>query len=187
MQLSLVTNPIPKRRVFLVLIWHDTMASLPFKLNQLFIVQMPLVILHIPNEPNVFQKSLSIKSNCVFARKLPLFMNPSPKRCVFLVPTWHDTIAVFSFKLDKLFILLIPLFIINFPHHDGSFRFVLFRFAVYSILLMISLNQSLLVDPLLLFDCCMPWKIEHIEEEGEENKKLPRMKRRETSMTEKNV
>jgi hypothetical protein len=33
--------------------------------------------------------------------------------------------AIVSFKLDQLFILLIPLFIINFPHH-GSFRFVSF-------------------------------------------------------------
>jgi hypothetical protein len=66
--------------------------------------------------------------------------------------------------------------------------FLLFPFILAAIIVMLfdsvddqSESQSLVVDPLLLFDCCMPWKIEHVEEDGERTKKMPRMKRRETS------
>jgi hypothetical protein len=71
MQLPLVTNPHPKRNVFLVPSWHETMAIVLFKLDQLFILLLPFTFKCIgivvacytssPNEPNIVQKSLSFR------------------------------------------------------------------------------------------------------------------------------
>jgi hypothetical protein len=121
MTLPLPTNPSPKRRVFLVLLWHDAIALLSFELDQLFILLVPVLVVgcdsrSFPDEPDLVKKSLSIKSKFVFAMKLPLGKNPNPKRRVFLVLSWHATIAIFSFELDKLFILLLPLVILHIPN-----------------------------------------------------------------------
>jgi hypothetical protein len=116
MHLPLVTNPLPKKHVFLVLLWHATIAILLFKLDQLFILILPCCA-HFPSEPKFVQKYLSIKSKCVFAMIDPLPTNPTPKRRVFLVPSGHEIIAILSFKLDQLFILLIPhVIMIQFRH-----------------------------------------------------------------------
>jgi hypothetical protein len=91
------------------------MATLSFKLDQLFILMVPeLVVLVnfvgavIPSEPKVFQNSLSIKSKFVIVMKCPLMTNPQPQRLVLLVTTWHHTMAIGSFKLDQLFKALVP-------------------------------------------------------------------------------
>jgi hypothetical protein len=146
MRLPLVNNPLPKQRhVFLVPRWHETMSILTFILDQLFILLPPFTVKNLdiacrfinsPNEPDFVQTSLSIKSNCVFDVKLPLCMNPNPKRRVFLVPTWHETMAIFAFKLDQLFILLVPFSVIKFRHGSRAtpFRFVAFcllEFLIY--------------------------------------------------------
>jgi hypothetical protein len=114
----LVPNPFPKRRIFLVLIWDETMAILFFECNQLFILLVPAlgasrrrfpIRLNPPNEPKFVQKILSIKWHYVESPPLPT--NPIPKRLVFLVPSWHQTTAILSFKLNKLFIFLVPVLV----------------------------------------------------------------------------
>jgi hypothetical protein len=69
-----------------------------------------------------------------------------PKKWVLLALSWHHAMAIFSFKLDKLFILLIPFLIYKFRRH-GSQLLVAFRF------------------PLEIFYCAT-WE----EKEKEENK-----------------
>jgi hypothetical protein len=113
------------------------MAILSFKLDQIFILPVPGLVglvglvglpfvvaccMSFPNEPNIVQKSLSIKSKFVIGVAYPLHPNPIPKSHVFLVPLWNESMSIRLFKLDKLFILLIPLFISKYRH--GSFRFV---------------------------------------------------------------
>jgi hypothetical protein len=101
------------------------MAILSFKLDKLFILLVPFLVfagkvggslITFPDEPDLVQKILSTKSNCVVFMTCPLVINPRPKRRVFLVPFWNETIAILSFELDKLFILLIPLFISKVRH-----------------------------------------------------------------------
>jgi hypothetical protein len=90
------------------------MAFLLFKLDQLFILLVPDLVVGIcgpfncPNEPDFVQTFLSINSKFVIDMTLPLRMNPQPKRLVFFVLKRHQTIAILSFKLDQLFILLVP-------------------------------------------------------------------------------
>jgi hypothetical protein len=103
------TNPHPKRHVFLAPSWNVTVTILLFKLDQLFMLLFPWrIVINFPNEPDLVQKYLSIKSNCVFAMKPPLPSNPPSKSHVFLVRSWHDAMTIRLFKLDQLFILRVP-------------------------------------------------------------------------------
>jgi hypothetical protein len=52
---------------------------------------------------------------------LPLSANPNPKRVVFLVPEWHHAMALLSFKLDQLFTLMNPEFVVWFKVGVVSF------------------------------------------------------------------
>jgi hypothetical protein len=68
--------------------------------------------------------------------QVPLPINPLPERHVFLVLLWHETIAILSFKLDKLFKLLVPFLFIRFRHDGSQLLFVVLccfvlPFAVY--------------------------------------------------------
>jgi hypothetical protein len=57
MMLSLRVDPPPQSLVFLVTPWHHIMARLSFKLNQLFILLVPELVVAVagifncPNEP----------------------------------------------------------------------------------------------------------------------------------------
>jgi hypothetical protein len=99
------------------------MARLSFKLDQLFILLEPELVVGVcgtfsfPSEPDFVQKSLSIWSHCVVLMNVPLRTNPQPKRFVLLVLLdWHQTMAISSLKLNKLFTLLVPELIIIFRH-----------------------------------------------------------------------
>jgi hypothetical protein len=59
-----------------------------------------------PKEPDFVQNCLSIKSNFVLACLLVL--DPPPRGAVFLVLWLHETMAILLFKLDQLFMLLVP-------------------------------------------------------------------------------
>ena len=48
--------------------------------------------------------------------KGPLGSNPNTKRSVFLVPDWHETMFVSSFKCDQFCKLKIPFVILNIPN-----------------------------------------------------------------------
>jgi hypothetical protein len=61
-----------------------------------------------PDEIDFVQKFLSVWLYFVFAVKVPLVSNPLPERHVSLVPLCHVTMAIASFKCNKLFILLMP-------------------------------------------------------------------------------
>jgi hypothetical protein len=102
------------------------MALLSFKLDQLFILLVPeLVVVDVagtfnsPNEPDFVQNSLSVWSKFVLVMIFPLRANPHPKSLVFLVSFWHHTIAIVLFKFDKLFILHLP-FLIKFRHDKSG-------------------------------------------------------------------
>jgi hypothetical protein len=94
------------------------MAILSFKLDQLFILLVPdLVVVVVvvvvvgvrsPSEPDFVQKYLPIMSNFVLLMIVPLRTDPHPQRLVLLVLDWHRAMAILSFKLDQLFILLVP-------------------------------------------------------------------------------
>jgi hypothetical protein len=106
---ALRTNPHPKRHVFAVPFWHQTMAILLFKLDQLFILLLPwCIVINSPNEPDLVKKSLSFKSHFVIGVSSPLRIDPHSKRRVFLVPLWNETMTIRLFKLDQLFILPVP-------------------------------------------------------------------------------
>jgi hypothetical protein len=106
----------------LVVGWCLTIAIDSFKLDQLFIVLVPdlvvwfegVVVVSCPSEPDFVQHVLSIKSKFVAVVMRSLFVNPPPKRLVFLIAMWHHTMAIGSFKLDKLLILPIPFLIMFF-------------------------------------------------------------------------
>jgi hypothetical protein len=118
------------------------MAILSFKLGHLFILQVPGLIVglpfvvacctNFPNEPDFVQQFLSINWNFVSDMISTLVTNPSPKRHVFPIPFGHETMVMLSFKLDKLFIPLIPFFILRFPHGSQQLRFVLPSFCFVS-------------------------------------------------------
>jgi hypothetical protein len=55
------------------------MASLSFKLDQLFELLIPFGFISIPSEPDFVQKFLLIKSNFAILVLGPLGPNPSPK------------------------------------------------------------------------------------------------------------
>jgi hypothetical protein len=100
------------------------MAILSFKLDQLFMLLVPELVVFIPNEPDFFQKFLSINSKFVIVMKCTLRMNPIPQRLILLVVRlWHLTIAIRSFKLDQLFILLVPELVVWFVGTVGAVRF----------------------------------------------------------------
>jgi hypothetical protein len=89
------------------------MAFLLFKPDKLFILLVPAVIFpsepgFVPSEPDFVQKFPSVWSHFVVLVEGPLLANPTPQRLVLLVAFWHHTVAIHSFKLDKLFILLVP-------------------------------------------------------------------------------
>jgi hypothetical protein len=82
---SLLANPTPQRLVLFVLLWHHTMAILSLKLDKLFILLVPALVVwweavgvSFPSEPDFVQKTLSIKSNCVLLMILSLLANPKP-------------------------------------------------------------------------------------------------------------
>jgi hypothetical protein len=109
----LIANPLPKRCVILVAIWHHTMSSLSFKLDHLFIVLVPELVVwfegvvgvRFPSEPDFVQNSLPILSNFVLFLISPLRTKPVAKSLVLLVPSWHHTMAILQFKLDELHFL----------------------------------------------------------------------------------
>jgi hypothetical protein len=108
-------NPLSKTIVLRVKAWHDAMAILSFKIDQFIMLLVPYSLqflphseTSIPNEPDFVQKFLSIRSQFVLCMKCPLRTNPLSKSLVLLVPFWHDTMAILSFQLDQLFILLMP-------------------------------------------------------------------------------
>jgi hypothetical protein len=104
------------------------MASVSLKLDQLFILLVPELIefvvgaVSFPNEPDFVQKSLSIKSKFVLLMILSLLTNPLPQRRVLLVEIWHCTMAILSFKFDKLFIHYIPSLIMFRHGSQGTFK-----------------------------------------------------------------
>jgi hypothetical protein len=64
------SDPLPQRRVLLVLGWHHTMANLLFELNELFMLLVPelvafAVLVSFQSEPNFVQTFLLIKSKAV--------------------------------------------------------------------------------------------------------------------------
>jgi hypothetical protein len=94
--------------------WHDTVALLSLKLDQLYMLLVPEIVvvsveIRFPSKPDFVQKSLSVWSKFVIVMIAPLLCNPHPYRLVLLVALWHHAIAMFSFKLDQLFIPLVPL------------------------------------------------------------------------------
>jgi hypothetical protein len=108
------------------------MAILSFKLDQLFIVLVPylfdMVVVRMgafsfPSEPDFVQESLSIKSKFVIVVNAPLRANPNPQRLVLLVSPWHQAMASLPFKLDNVFILLVPARVsVNCPSEPDFFQ-----------------------------------------------------------------
>jgi hypothetical protein len=83
MIVPLRANPERKRPVVLVTPWHHAMASLSLKLDQLFILLVPELVLdivvgtfHFPSELDLVQKFHSIKSHFVVCMNYPLPLNP---------------------------------------------------------------------------------------------------------------
>jgi hypothetical protein len=81
--LPLLANPMPQRLILLVTLWHHAIAIASFIFDQLFVLLVPelvvvVVVGNCPNEPDVVQKSLSIKSNSVRRMKASLLVNPNP-------------------------------------------------------------------------------------------------------------
>jgi hypothetical protein len=113
MTVTLTPNPEPKRLVILVLGWYLAMALLSFKLDQLFKVLVPELVVWFagvrdvtfPIEPDSVQNYLSIKSNFVTCLIGPLVLNTNPKSLVLFVPQRHCAMAILSFQLDKMFML----------------------------------------------------------------------------------
>jgi hypothetical protein len=91
------------------------MAILPFKLHNLFILLVPELVVvggvWFPIEPDLVQNYLSVLSHFVIVMIAPLHANPPPKSLILLVPSWHHTMTILSFKLDKLVKLTIPFLI----------------------------------------------------------------------------
>jgi hypothetical protein len=123
------SNPNPKRLVLMVPVWRHAMAHISFKLDQLFVLLVPELVVwfeattaSFPSEPDFVQESLSIRSNFVIdIMTLSLRTNPLPKSLVLLVPKWHHTMAIFSFKLHQLFTLLVPELVVGFQATTASF------------------------------------------------------------------
>jgi hypothetical protein len=117
----LITDPPPKRLVLLVLEWHPTTSIHSFELDHLFMLMVPDLVIGVagtfnfPKEPDSVQNCLSVWLNFVILMKETLFNNPLRKSLVLLVPGWHHTVAMFSFKVDKLFMFHMP-FLIKFRH-----------------------------------------------------------------------
>jgi hypothetical protein len=110
---SLLANPNPQRLVLLVALWHHTMAIFLFKLDQLFILLVPALVVCFPSKPDVVQTFNSINSKFVCFIIGPLSINPSTKKKVVLFAiVWHPTMAIVSFKFDKLLIFHAPFLII---------------------------------------------------------------------------
>jgi hypothetical protein len=96
------------------------MAIVSFKLDQLFMLLTPELVVVVlvgavtfPSETDFIQHSLLIRSNFAVGVSCPLVHNPLPYRLVFIAVTgastsWHHAMAIVSFKLDQLFILLVP-------------------------------------------------------------------------------
>jgi hypothetical protein len=110
MIVPLPTNPPPKRLVLFVLVWHHAMAIRSLELDKLFILLVPDLVVGVsfPSEPDFVQSSLSIRSKLVCSTIGPLITNPPPKSLIYVVTPWHHTMAIVSFELDHLFILLVP-------------------------------------------------------------------------------
>jgi hypothetical protein len=92
------------------------MATLVFKLDQLFILLVPELVVwfenvrHVrfPSEPDFVQNYNPIGSKFVVVMKCPLLTNPIPQRLILLVSLWHHAMAILSFRLDQLFMLMVP-------------------------------------------------------------------------------
>jgi hypothetical protein len=82
----LIANPNPERLFLLVAFWHHAMSLLLFKLDQLFIVLVPELVVLVqgvdavifPREPDFLQTYLSILSHFLVVMKAPLITNPLP-------------------------------------------------------------------------------------------------------------
>jgi hypothetical protein len=93
------SDPLPQRRVLLVLGWHHTMANLLFELNELFMLLVPelvafAVLVSFQSEPNFVQTFLSIKSKAVVDMNASLLADPLPLRCVRLALGWHHAMTI---------------------------------------------------------------------------------------------
>jgi hypothetical protein len=96
MMVPLPTNPPPKRLVLLVPDWHHAMAIRSFKLDQLFMLLVPDLVVGVsfPSEADFIESSFSIRSKLVCSTIGPLITNPPPKRLVLLVILWHHAMAI---------------------------------------------------------------------------------------------
>jgi hypothetical protein len=130
----LAANPISKRLVLLVTPWHNTMAMVSFKLDKLFMLRFPLLVMFrqtkigsdvafcsvaFPSEPDFFQNSLSIESNFVLGVSCPLLVAPMPQRLVFLALVWHHAMTIRLLKLDQRFTVLVPELVVSVEVVDG--------------------------------------------------------------------
>jgi hypothetical protein len=87
--------------------WHHTMSILSFKLHQLFILMVPVIVVwfggargtSFPYEPDFVQKFLPIMSQFVDCMISPLIVYPLPQSLVLLVTPWHHTVVIVSFQL----------------------------------------------------------------------------------------
>jgi hypothetical protein len=110
---------------------------LSFKIDQLFTLLIPFLVFLLgsgfgfPNEPDFIQKFLSINSYFLIGMIASLLTNPITKRYVLLVPVWHFTMAILSFKIEQCFIPQIPFLIQFHPgFRHGSQLVVLLPFVV---------------------------------------------------------
>jgi hypothetical protein len=80
-------NPRSKRLFLFVLAWHHAMAIRSFKLDQLFILPVPELVVcwfggagavSFPNEPDCVKNYLSIKSKFVILMQCSLRFDPLP-------------------------------------------------------------------------------------------------------------
>jgi hypothetical protein len=78
-------NPNSQRFVLLVVLWHHAMGRLLLKLDQLFVLLVPKLVVwfeattaSFPSEPDFVQESFSIESKFVCSTICPLITNPNP-------------------------------------------------------------------------------------------------------------
>jgi hypothetical protein len=93
------------------------MVLLSFQLYELFILLVPELEglvggVSFPDEPDFVQKYLSVWSQYVVCMK--------SHSLVLLVLEWHDTMALLSWKLDQLFMLLVPEHREKYTRLDGN-------------------------------------------------------------------
>jgi hypothetical protein len=130
------------------------MARLSFKLDQLFILLMPELVLDVagtfnfPSKAEFVENYLSIWSKFVIFMKVPLRTDPNPERLVLLVKFWHHAMALLSFKLHQLFMLLVPQLVVgvsgpfNCPNEPDFVQNCLSVWSNFVVLMIASLRED---------------------------------------------